>query len=471
MPDIVNNRRIFSLLEVTSSIQKVLSVRYKSSFWVKAEMNKLNYYPHSGHCYPELVEKSEGRVIAQMKSTLWKDDYERINASFLDVVKLPLKDGINMLFCAKITFDPVHGLALRIVDIDPVFSLGELEREKQESITLLKQEGIFNRNRSLAFPLLPKRLAVISVQTSKGYADFLKVIGNNPWRYAFSQVLFPSLLQGDNAVQSIRYQLARIRKIAAHFDVVAIIRGGGGDVGLSCFNDFILSREVALFPIPVITGIGHATNETVVEMVAYRNAITPTELADYLLQKFHDFSVPVQRAEEILINKAQRILSEERQRLQHTVRYFRSVTDNVLIRSHHDLRHQARDLFKQSNLHLLRQKEQHLSLVHKVRSLSFSFCHTRKQEIQQCMNMLRKDVVAFMKQENGRISNMDRTVANMHPENVLRRGYSITRLNGKAITGVGEVKAGDLLETTLTDGAIRSETKVTQKFPNDERAT
>ena len=471
MPKTADSRRIFSLLEVTSSIQKTLSARYKSSFWVKAEMNKLNYYPHSGHCYPELADKLDGKVIAQMKSTLWKDDYDRINENFLDLVKSPLKDGIKMLFCARITFDPVHGLALRIVDIDPVFSLGELEREKQESIDQLKQEGIFNRNKTLSFPLLPQRLAVISVQTSKGYADFVKVMGGNTWGYAFFHVLFPSLLQGDKAVDSILYQLGRIKKVVAHFDVVAIIRGGGGDVGLSCFNDYQLSREIALFPIPVITGIGHATNETVAEMVAHRNAITPTELADYLLQKFHNFSVPVQKAEELVVNRARRLLSEARQNFQHSVKYFRSVMDNVLIRSRHDLRHQARELFKQANLNLLREKQDHFSLAHKVRSFSLSFCHTRHQEMHQYTNMLRRDMAVFLKQENDKMTGMAKSVANLHPENVLKRGYTITRVNGKAITRFDQVKSRDLLETMLVDGAIVSEVKFLKNPPEDEGST
>ena len=124
MAEISDGKKIFTLGEVTASIQKTLAQRYSTSFWVKAEMNKLNYYPHSGHCYPDLVEKAEGKVIAQLKSTLWRDDFNRINKSFVSVVKSPLKDGIKMLFCARVTFDPVHGLALRITDIDPVFSLG-----------------------------------------------------------------------------------------------------------------------------------------------------------------------------------------------------------------------------------------------------------------------------------------------------------------------------------------------------------
>ena len=152
MPDLVDGKKIFSLLEVTASIQKTLATRYTSSFWVKAEMNKLNFYPHSGHCYPDLVEKSEGKVIAQVKATLWKDDYMRINKHFLSLVNAPLNDGITMLFCARITFDPVHGLALRITDIDPVFTLGELEREKQESIAkLLHAIGYRVQRHKIAF--------------------------------------------------------------------------------------------------------------------------------------------------------------------------------------------------------------------------------------------------------------------------------------------------------------------------------
>jgi exodeoxyribonuclease VII large subunit len=465
MPEIINDKRVFSLQEVTGSIQKTLAGRYQSAFWVKAEMNKLNHYPHSGHCYPELVEKKEGKVVAQLKSTLWKDDYLRINRNFLKVLDTPLKDGIKMLFCARITFDSVHGLALRITDVDPVFSLGELEREKRESIDRLRQEGIFDLNRSLPFPLLPKRMALISVQTSKGYADFLKVIDGNPWGYKFSHRLFPSLLQGDGAIESILYQLARIRKIAGHFDVVAIIRGGGGDVGLSCFNDCALSRQIALFPVPVLTGIGHATNETVVEMVAYRNAITPTELADFLLQKFHDFAVPVRRAEEVLADRATRILSDTRQSLQHTVKYFRSLTGNILMRRRHAVQQSGSDLFKQSNLCILKEQQTHHSMVSAIHAGVVTFCRTRAQDVRQVNFMLRKDVSAMLKSEKSGMEACARAVSNLHPVNVLKRGYSITRVNGRAITTVEGLRSSDILQTSVADGSILSEVSEIKKHP------
>jgi exodeoxyribonuclease VII large subunit len=456
MPSLNNDKRIFSLLEVTQSIQKTLSERYTSSFWVKAEMNKVNYYPHSGHCYPDLVEKKEGKVIAQLRSTLWKDDYFRINANFLRILKTPLKDGINMLFCAKITFDPAHGLALRIIDIDPVFSLGELEREKQETIDKLKDEGIFAQNKTLKFPQLPQRIAIISVQTSKGYADFLQVIHTNPWGYKFFQVLFPSLLQGERAVDSIIDQLHRIKKIISHFDVVAIIRGGGGDVGLSCFNNYELSREIAKFPIPVITGIGHATNETVVETIAFKNAITPTDLANYLLEKFHAFAGPVHEAERKIIEKAARIINEERLKFRNVARYFRSVTDNILIKSHHEIENTSGALFRQATDSLQTQKESHTELVYGIRRGTLSFCNHKKIDIQQCALSLRKDFASRVKNENTVIANLERSVTNMSPENVLKRGYSITMVNGKAVKLYNEIKTNDILNTILLDGSIVS---------------
>src|SRR5688572_316910 len=181
MPEQLGERKVFSLMEVTQSIQRTIVERYQSAFWVKAEMNKLNHYTHSGHCYPELLEKSEGKTVAQLKATLWKSDYIRINDNFLQVLKEPVKDGIKILMYASIGFDPMHGLSLRIHDIDPVFSLGELEREKLETLDKLRREGIYSLNKQKQLPLLPQRLAIISVETSKGLSDYLKILDHNPW--------------------------------------------------------------------------------------------------------------------------------------------------------------------------------------------------------------------------------------------------------------------------------------------------
>jgi exodeoxyribonuclease VII large subunit len=452
----IQPRKIFSLLDVTQSIRRTLAERYGSVFWVKAEMNKLNHYPHSGHCYPDLVEKKDGKVIAQLRSTLWKDDYNRINHNFLKLVKTPLKDGITMLFCARILFDPVHGLSLRIMDIDPVFSLGELEREKQETIDALTEEGIFDLNKSLKMPLLPQRIAIISVETSKGYADFQKVINGHGGEYKFFHVLFPSLLQGERAVESMLYQLKRIRKVITHFDVVAIIRGGGGEVGLSCFNNLALSREIARFPIPVLTGIGHATNETVAEMISFRNAITPTDLANFLLEKFHAFAEPVGRATEKIVDISRTLLLEEKRKIGTTVKYFKSVTENILIKGKHNIQRSSQMLAHGTQFLIHKERDLHRGFLYDLRKGAITFTSQQQMQIGHCEGIMRKETKLGLKRTAENIFHLEKSVNNMSPDQVLKRGYSITLLNGKAVKHVSEIQPDDLLQTVVTDGIITS---------------
>ncbi len=434
MSEIVNDKTVFSLLEVTTSIKKALAERYQSAFWVKAEMNKLNFYSHSGHCYPELVEKRNGIVAAQVRANLWRDDYKRINNAFLKILREPLKDGIKILFLAKISFDPLHGLALNIIDIDPGYTLGDLEKDKQETIKKLQEEGIFNYNKKTTLPLLPQRIAIISVETSKGYADFIKIIDNNVWGYKFFHLLFPSLLQGEKAVNSIINQLKRIKKLKKHFDAVAIIRGGGGDVGLSCYNDYRLAKEIVLFPIPVITGIGHATNLTVTEMVAFENAITPTKIAEYLLQKFHNFSVPLQEAEKRIIDLAFRMISHEKSRYNSEVKLFRFATKHILITNRNTIRERSRSLSFQST----------------------SIWRDRNELLNSNLRKIRKGVDSHNMILNQKLNSIEKNINNMNPQNVLKRGYSITMLNGKPLISAAGLVEGSLLNTMFFEGNISS---------------
>ncbi len=489
MPEEINDKKVFSLLEVTQSIERTLADRYKSSFWVKAEMSKLNFYKHSGHCYPDLVEKKDGKVIAQIRAHLWRDDYFRVNSNFLRVLNEPLKDGIKILFLARVAYDPVYGLALWIMDIDPGYTLGDLEKEKQETIKRLREEGVYNKNKSLKIALLPQRIAIISVETSKGYADFIKVIETNSWNYKFFHHLFPSLLQGDNAVQSIIYQLSLIKKVRDHFDVVAIIRGGGGDVGLSCYNNYELAKEIALFPLPVITGIGHATNETVSEMISYMNAITPTKLAEYLLQAFHNFSVPVHEAERIITDRAKRILNEENVRFQSEIKLFRSVTENVLSMNRSKVRSLTNSLLQHVRF-IIRTREESLRTARsEIVKWTNMFIKDAGQDLKDFALTISKDAKAQLKRficilfqfkdslqlrsgfvfrENlTKLNNIEKNIQNMSPENVLKRGYSITLLNGKPVRSYMQVGEGDILNTTLYEGKIISIVNLTKKNENE----
>lgn len=412
MPEVVNNKTVFSLYEVTRSIQKTLTDRYKSLYWVKAEMNKLNHYRHSGHCYPELVEKKNGKIVAEIRSILWKSDFERINQQFAKLLGEPLRDGISILFQAGISYDPLHGLSLRIVDIDPTFVLGELEKEKKESIQRLFSEGIYDANKRLPFPILPKRLAIISVETSKGLSDFYKIIRDNPWQYHFEMTLYPALLQGDKSIPSIIRQLGSIAERSEAYDAVAIIRGGGGEVGLSSYNNYALAKSVALFPLPVLTGIGHSTNETVSEMVAYKNAITPSELADFLIQKFHQFAVPLDQGQKRLIQAATNKFTLQKELLKDFAKQLTWNSHALLGQQHHYL-----------------------------------------QLLSQRLNLFSQH---FIKEQYGDLAHLSRIIKMADPALLLKRGFSITKINGSAVKSIDSLQEGDQIETILFDGKISS---------------
>ncbi|WP_313515452.1 exodeoxyribonuclease VII large subunit [Sphingobacterium sp.] len=420
MPELMDNKTVFTLLEVSRSIQKTIAERYKSLYWIKAEMNKLNHYSHSGHCYPELLEKKEGKVVAEMRSILWKMDYQRINRQFMEVLGEPLREGITMLFQAGISYDPLYGFSLKIVDIDPTFVLGELEKEKRESIKKLTEEGIFDANKRLPFPLIPKRLAIISVETSKGLSDFFKIINGNPWGYKIECTLFPALLQGDKSISSIIKQLEVIANKLEDFDAVAIIRGGGGDVGLSSYNNYFLSKAIAIFPIPVLTGIGHSTNETVSEMVAYKNAITPSELADFLLQKFHNFAIPVDNALERMLRAVRRSFEEENLKLKHIVSSISWNSKTFLLKDKAEL--------KGLQAHLIRFSRQNI------------------------------------KENQAQLQHLERMLGIVNPIHILKRGFSIVRIDGKSVHKLDQVEIGSDLEIQLEDGKIIS--KVINKESN-----
>jgi exodeoxyribonuclease VII large subunit len=437
-----NKPNVFTLLQVTQNIQNVVNQVFKSGFWVKAEVNKLNFYAHSGHCFPELVEKTNGKVVAEMRSTIWNSDVSRINANFIKTLGEPLKDGITVLLFAMVDFHPTYGLTLKISDIDPSFTLGELEREKQESIQKLKSEGIFSLNKTKHLPLLPKRIAIISVESSKGYSDFIQVIQKNQWNYQFETFLFPAILQGDNAAPTIIAQLNRIQKVIHHFDVVAIIRGGGGDVGLSCYNNYGLAREIALFPIPVFSGIGHSTNETVSEMVSYRNAITPTELADFLIQEFHNFWVPVQKAQEKIIQLSREVLQNSRKQLTNEVNFLKAHL-KLQLQSYRNIL----DLSKQN-----------------LKGLSLDFLSNQRTIIDTVLqpNLIRSAKMS-LKNSLNLIEGQEKVVNLLNPLNLLKRGYSLTFVDGKIVKSVENFQKGQRIQTQFVDGFVDSEVIIIEK--------
>jgi len=456
MPHDEENRRIYTLLEITRSISKAIGQAFPASYWVTAEIARLNYYPKSGHCYPDLVEKQNGQIKTQIRANIWSGQFNQINRKFREVTGDVLKDGIKVLFLARVTYHEHYGLALNILDAEPSFTLGEMAREKQANILRLKKEGLFDENKKRVLPLLPKRIAVISVETSKGYHDFLNVLMNNAWGYKFSLILFPALLQGDQAVRSIGLQLRKIARQKELFDVVTIIRGGGGDVGLNAYDNYYLAKEVAGFPLPVITGIGHSTNETIVQMVAFANKITPTEAGHFLLQAFHNFAVRLETAENSLSRHLSQILSSEKTKLNQLSRFYQLHTLNLLARQQTQLHYLTKSLEQSSTHCLIKGQRQLREASEKLRFKPPQHLAAAHHELEQKSNLLKVYPMQQLKTLTARLDLLENKLNLLKPENILKRGYSITTVNGKALKSATEVKTGDQIISKLHHGKLIS---------------
>ena len=464
MSQLPNIPKYYSLFELATSLQSVIEKTYKRAYWVKAEIAKLNYYPKSGHCYPDLVDKKEGKVLAQMRAIIWAGTYTDITRKFKDATKEEMKEGMTILFLVKVSFHPNHGLSLNILDIEPSFTLGEMAREKTATIERLKKEGIFDRNKKLDIPLLPKNLAIISVETSKGYHDFINIINGNNWGYYFHTTLFPALLQGDSAVKSLTGQLNAVKAVSERFDVVLIIRGGGGDVGLNCYDNYLLAKEVATFPLPVLTGIGHSTNETVTEMVANQNLITPTDVAYFLIGKFHNFSVRVQDAEKKISAYSNEILTFENQKLSEVTRLFRSLTQNLLMQNKHILNEFETELQNKSGIFIANRKRYlnniRLQLKYKPSDV-LKDGYGKLTVLSTLLNIRSKQI---LKNHNNGIERIAEKVRLLEPTNILKRGYSITTHNGKPVKDVRELKKGETIKTEIYNGSMESKIEKTNYY-------
>ncbi len=457
--------KTYTLTDLGNSLKSVIEKTYKNHYWVVAEINKLNYYPHSGHAYPELVEKTDGKIVAQFRGQMWKNDFDTANNKFLELLNEPIRDGIKVLMLVKVVFDGMYGLSLQIKAIDPKYSLGDLEAEKNLTLAKLKKEGIYESNKRKTLPLVPKRLAIISVESSKGYADFLQILAQSGEKYCFDLRLFPSILQGEQAVTGIQQQLREIAKTQDEFDAVAIIRGGGGDVGLSCYNNYELSRAVASFPLPVLTGIGHATNLTVTELVAHTNAITPTKLAELLLQHFRRFDDELSRAKEKIRALTEKILRENKQKIDANQRSLVAATKLFTARLLVYLQRQS-ETFKASTGKQLQRSS--LALREQQYRITLSterMVGNQRGKLNYFAGQVAEKSVRKLEMQQQELTHLERTVAVLHPRSVLQRGFALVRGNGKIITSAKKLKSGQELEIELYDGIVQ--TKLIEKNENE----
>ena len=442
----MSEKQVFTLQQVVRSIKKTLEDRYTQNYWVKAEMHKLNKYP-SGHAFPELVQKDENKIVAQITGTIWKQQLERINTKFIEVVKEPLKEGTTLLLLVKINYSETFGLGLQILDIDPSYSLGELQKQREETLRKLAKEGLLNLNQKLHFPLLPKRVAIISADSSKGLSDFLQVLQENEKSYFIFTHLFNAYLQGDVAVQSIISALKKIKRVKDHFDIVIIVRGGGAEVGMTCYNNYDLCKAIAEFPLPVLTGIGHSTNLNVAEMVSFRNEITPTKLAEFLLQTFREFEQETKRLNREMIAHSIQLIDKTKQDFNGQVRIFKHASLRFTDSLKNELNQQIIELKNTTRYFLKNENDAVLSLKNDYRIVTKEIITAERNTLSLISKPIKGSLLHFFERKESDLEQLEKTVNILNPSNVLQRGYSLTLLNGKILSAKNKPKKGDLIES------------------------
>ncbi|MFW5760011.1 MAG: exodeoxyribonuclease VII large subunit [Cyclobacteriaceae bacterium] len=394
-----------TLIELNKIIKQTLDKNLEPSYWIVAEIGEMRLN-QKGHCYLDLVEKEDNSIIAKSRASIWAYNYRTISSWFERVAGQPLKNGMNILANVVVSFHEVYGFCLVIRDIDPSFTLGERARRRQEVIDKLKGDGIFTMNQALQLPLVPQRVAVISSASAAGYGDFMDQLNNNRHGYHFEVKLFKAVMQGEEAVDSMINGLTAIFKLIEKFDLVVIIRGGGAQVDLDCFDTYDLAAHVAQFPLPVITGIGHDRDETITDLVAHTKLKTPTAVAEFLISGLRVF-------EDKLEQLFEQLHGQVKDRLDHA--------EHQLFRLGGELRHAV-------NQKLNRQQNKIDSLQHQLQSSSR----------------------ACLKFYNEKLTYWQKNLELLDPALVLKRGYSLTVKDGKTIGQDNKLQLGDEI-TTYTE--------------------
>ena len=303
----------YSLLELCEWIQEVVENELPDRYWVRAEIASMSV---RGHCYMELVEKSENGILAaKMRATCWSNVYALLSAYFAQETGQSLHVGLQVLLEVSVEYHAVYGLSLNVWNIDPTYTLGDLAKQRQATILQLTEDGVMDLQRALEVPSLPRRVAVISSADAAGYGDFCDQLKHNRFGFAFVTQLYPAVVQGDTAARSIINALGAIAAQEEEWDVVVIIRGGGASTDLSCFDDYMLASHCAQFPLPIVAGIGHTRDVSVVDMVVHASVKTPTAAAEWLVERVAEQVERVGGLQLRLERAVQGAVSKEKNRL------------------------------------------------------------------------------------------------------------------------------------------------------------
>jgi len=397
-----------SLSELNGQIKKTLEDQLEASYWVVAEIAQIQLNS-SGHCYLELVQKEGTQVIAKARATIWAYSYRNISAWFARITGSDLAVGMRILANTKVTFHEVYGLSLNIKDIDPSYTLGEREKARQEVIKKLESDGVMDMNQMLELPLVPQKIAIISSETAAGYGDFINQLKGNEYGFKIHHQLFSSSMQGDKAPESIINALHKI--VNSDAEMVVIIRGGGSQLDLDCFDDYELCNHIAQFPLPIITGIGHERDTSIADMVAHTQLKTPTAVAEFIVQGMEAFLTHISDLFSTISGIALGHISSEKEELSH-------LTTTIVIES---------SKVNQKNRALLQ-------------SFLDSIAHLSQFQLSKSKNVL---------------DSITQKIYLLNPNHLLKKGYAIPYKNGKPLANLA-VHTGDEIDIITSNQQIKT---------------
>ncbi len=446
-----------SLSELQMVIRDSLYLSLPDFYWVVAEISEIKQN-YSGHCYLELIEKQsdETSIKARIKAVIWSSRFGFIRSFFENATGETLREGFKILVKAKIEYHELYGLSLVITDIDPSYTAGEMAAKRLQIIRRLEQEGVFGMNRELEIPAVPQRIAIISSRNAAGYTDFMNHLRDNSYGYVFYTALFDSVMQGNDTEQSIISAFERIALNINKFDVVVIIRGGGSQTDLSWFDNYNIAYYVTQFPLPVITGIGHEKDLSVTDMVACRSLKTPTAVADFLIECLVETENHLIALGDEIKNLSKEILDDYKERLEKAKSTIGPLT-RIMIS---EVRKTISDISIEI-LNLGKGKIYRAAMIlagHQSKLVSACLAGTSARETQ--LNFLKTELnlntVDFLKLNKNRMSSLETRLNILNPVNVLKRGYTITSINGKIAKESEYLKEGDVIETLFSDGEVSS---------------
>lgn len=423
-----------TLFELNNLVREVISSTLSEEYWVEAELSEVHEV--RGHCYMELIQKElfSNTPVAKASAKCWKNKWSLLREKFAKVTREGLKPGMKVLLKVYADFHEAYGFAWIVTDINPEFTMGDMARKRQEIIDTLKREGVFELQKELVLPLFAQRIAVISSENAAGYGDFCHQLADNPQQLKFYTRLFPAVMQGEGVEESVIGALNSINENIEKFDAVVIIRGGGATSDLSGFDTLRLAENVANFPIPIITGIGHDRDESIVDMVAHTKVKTPTAAAALLIDHLNHV------LERLLDAQAELIAA---------VRHRSELEQARLVR----MSEKIPMLFSLVKTRQEQRIERHLANITASLNDKLSREHHRLSLIESQLGPI---LLQQMTKENYRLQLLQQRLEALNPQRLLQRGYSITLCKGKVVNDARQLKTGDKIETRLANGKITS---------------